>query len=87
MNKKQFLEAFYDAYETGNLASLPLEHFGIPEEELPIKLNNLLQKLHDIRVLRSSCSESHEGEFRIHLPEKEWDEIQELVRELGENRE
>lgn len=40
----------------------------------------LLQKLRDIRVLRSSCSESYEGEFRVHLPEKEWDEIQELVR-------
>ena len=46
--------------------------------------NLLLQKLRDIRVLRSSCSESYEGEFRVHLPEREWDEIQELVRELRE---
>ena len=44
--------------------------------------NLLLQKLRDIRVLRSSCSESYEGEFRVHLPEREWDEIQELVRDL-----
>ena len=44
--------------------------------------NLLLQKLRDIRVLRSSCSESLEGEFRVHLPEREWDEIQGLVREL-----
>jgi len=44
--------------------------------------NLLLQKLRDIRVLRSSCSESYEGEFRVHLPEKEWDEIQELVKVL-----
>jgi hypothetical protein len=44
----------------------------------------LLQKLRDIRVLRSSCSESLEGEFRVHLPEREWDEIQGLVRELME---
>ena len=51
------------------------------------EVKNLLQKLRDIRVLRSSCSESYEGEFRVHLPEKEWDEIQELVRVLRENRE
>lgn len=44
----------------------------------------LLQKLRDIRVLRSSCSESLEGEFRVHLPEREWDEIQGLVKELME---
>ena len=46
------------------------------------ELENLLQKLRDIRVLRSSCSESYEGEFRVHLPEKDWDEIQKLVKEL-----
>ena len=44
--------------------------------------NTLLQKLRDIRVLRSSCSESLEGEFRVHLPEREWDEIQGLVRDI-----
>lgn len=47
------------------------------------ELEHLLQKLRDIRVLRSSCSESNVGEFRVHLPEKDWDEIQKLVRELN----
>lgn len=48
------------------------------------EVNFLLQKLHDVRVLRSSCSDSHEGKFRVHLPEEEWDEIQKLVKELRE---
>lgn len=49
-----------------------------------IEVNFLLQKLHDVRVLRSSCSDSYEGKFRVHLPEEEWDEIQKLVKELRE---
>lgn len=48
------------------------------------EVNFLLQKLHDVRVLRSSCSDSHEGKFRVHLPEEEWDEIQKLAKELRE---
>ena len=48
------------------------------------KVNFLLQKLHDLRVLRSSCSDSIEGRFRVHLDEVEWNEIQKLVKEMKE---
>ena len=51
-----------------------------------IKVDFLLQKLDDLRVLRSSCSDSFEGDFRVHLPEREWDEIQKLVKEMRENK-
>lgn len=44
--------------------------------------NELVLRLSRIRVLRSSCSDSNEGEFRVHLPEKDWNEIQRLVKEL-----
>lgn len=56
----------------------------IERRETVSEVNFLLQKLHDVRVLRSSCSDSHEGKFRVHLPEEEWDEIQKLVKELRE---
>jgi len=46
----------------------------------------LLQKLHDLRVLRSSCSDSNEGDFRVHLHEEEFNEIQKLVKEMREGR-
>ena len=55
-----------------------------PKENNMSKVNFLLQKLHDLRVLRSSCSDSNEGDFRVHLPEKDWDEIQRLVKEMRE---
>jgi hypothetical protein len=50
------------------------------------KVNFLLQKLHDLRVLRSSCSDSNEGDFRVHLHEEEFNEIQKLVKEMREGR-
>lgn len=46
------------------------------------QINLLLQKLKDLRVLRSSCEDSLNGEFRVHLPEKDFDEIMRIVREL-----
>jgi len=51
------------------------------------KIETLLQKLHDLRVLRSSCEDSNEGEFRVHVPEKDFDEIMKLVGEMRVNRE
>ena len=48
------------------------------------KANLLLQKLDNLRVLRSSCSDSIEGRFRVHLDEVEWNEIQKLVKEIKE---
>ena len=50
------------------------------------KVNFLLQKLDDLRVLRSSCSDSNEGDFSVHLCEREWDEIQKLLKEMREGR-
>lgn len=46
------------------------------------KIETLLHKLHDLRVLRSSCEDSNRGEFRVHVPEKEFDEIMKLVGEM-----
>ena len=57
-----------------------------PKENNMSKVNFLLQKLHDLRVLRSSCSDSNEGDFRVHLHEEEFNEIQKLVKELKEGR-
>ena len=57
-----------------------------PKENNMSKVNFLLQKLHDLRVLRSSCSDSLEGEFRVHLHEEEFNEIQKLVKEMREGR-
>ena len=54
----------------------PLFTFNVPI------VNELVLRLSRIRVLRSSCSDSNEGEFRVHLPEKDWDEIQRLVKEM-----
>ena len=54
----------------------PLLGFNVP------LANELVLRLSNIRVLRSSCSDSNEGEFRVHLPEKDWNEIQRLVKEL-----
>ena len=50
------------------------------------KVNFLLQKLHDLRVLRSSCSDSNEGDFMFHRHEEEFNEIQKLVKEMREGR-
>ena len=57
-----------------------------PKENNMSKVNFLLQKLHDLRVLRSSCSDSNEGDFRVHLHEEEFNEIQKLVKEMREGR-
>ena len=57
-----------------------------PSHTVP-KIETLLQKLHDLRVLRSSCEDSNGGEFRVHVPEKEFDEIMKLVGEMRVNRE
>ena len=46
------------------------------------KCNDLFQKITDIRVLRSSCADSFEGMFRVHLPEKEWDGIIDAIEKL-----
>jgi hypothetical protein len=42
----------------------------------------LHQKLDKLLILRSTCSDSYKGKFRVHLPEKEWDEIFTLVKEI-----
>lgn len=44
----------------------------------------ILKKLNEIRVLRTSCPDSIEGEFRVHLPEKDWDEIVALLKKINE---
>jgi len=46
-----------------------VEPFGF---NVPIA-NELVLRLSRVRVLRSSCSDSNEGEFRVHLPERDWD--------------
>lgn len=59
-------------------ANDPLFEFNVP------LANELVLRLSRIRVLRSSCSDSNEGKFRVHLDENDWDEIQRLVKELEE---
>ncbi len=54
----------------------PLFGFNVPIA------NELVLRLSRIRVLRSSCSDSNEGEFRVHLSEREWNQIERLVKEL-----
>ena len=54
----------------------PLFGFNVPIA------NELILRLSRIRILRSSCSDSNEGEFRVHLCEREWNEIERLVKEL-----
>lgn len=44
----------------------------------------LILRLTQVKVLRSSCEDSGEGVFRVHLPEKEWEEIVGLVERLKE---
>lgn len=58
----------------------PLFGFNVPIA------NELILRLSRVRVLRSSCSDSNEGDFRVHLPERDWDEIQRLVKEMREGR-
>ena len=72
--------------EMENLQKILVESMKELRENNMSKVNFLLQKLHDLRVLRSSCSDSNEGDFRVHLPEKDWDEIQRLVKEMREGR-
>ena len=33
----------------------------------------------NLRVLRSSCEDSHDGAFRVHLSEREWDDFNLLL--------
>ena len=47
-----------------------------------ILAQELILRLARIRVLRSSCEDSFEGKFRVHLPEEDWEEIMELVEKL-----
>lgn len=47
-------------------------------------VDELLHKLSSIRVLRSSCRDSIEGIFRVHLPEPEWEEVKDLLEKAKE---
>lgn len=47
------------------------------------KLKELLTAINRARVLRSSCSESGGGMFRVHLPEGEWDAIRRIAEECA----
>lgn len=44
--------------------------------------DQLLRALKNARVLRSSCPSSHDGMFRVHLVETEWDDIVKLVEKI-----
>jgi len=48
-------------------------------------MNELLEKIKKTRVLRSSCEDSGEGKFRVHLIESDWNEIFRLATKLSEN--
>ena len=48
-------------------------------------MNELLEKIKKTRVLRSSCEDSGEGKFRVHLIESDWNEIFRLAAKLSEN--
>jgi hypothetical protein len=43
----------------------------------------LRQAVRDLRVLRSSCADSHDGDFRVHLSEKEFDALCSLAGASG----
>lgn len=58
------------------------EYTGEPDSIIP----QLISRLRAIRVLRSSCADSFDGAFRVHLPEGEWNEIEELVRKYKEEK-
>ena len=47
------------------------------------KIDELISKLKKLRVLRVTCEESGDGKFRVHLVEKEWVEIEELLEQIN----
>ena len=49
-------------------------------------LEILLQKLCKLRVLRSTCEDSNDGSFRVHLNEKEWNDLWKTVESIRGNR-
>lgn len=44
-------------------------------DELKETLSELRKSMRDLRVLRSSCTDSIDGDFRVHLSEKEFDAL------------
>lgn len=44
-----------------------------------LKLRELHDSIDNLRVLRSSCPDSTDGDFRVHLSEKEWDMVTHLM--------
>ena len=67
-----FVEAEYARVNDSDLTrdALALQNAALKAELLSIKSAVL-----NLRVLRSSCPESHDGDFRVHLCEREFDAL------------
>lgn len=44
-----------------------------------LHLRELRDSIDNLRLLRSSCPDSNDGDFRVHLSEKEWDMVTHLM--------
>lgn len=44
--------------------------------------DSIRDAVRNLRVMRSSCADSHNGDFRVHLCEREWDALVEMYDKL-----
>jgi hypothetical protein len=66
-------------YTQANESNLTRDALALQNATLQAKIAGIQAALRDLRVLRSSCDDSNQGDFRVHLCEREWDSFNALV--------
>ena len=67
-----FVEA---EYARANDSDLTRDALALQNAALKADLESLRTAISNLRVLRSSCADSHDGDFRVHLCEREFDAL------------
>jgi hypothetical protein len=67
-----FVEA---EYARANDSDLTRDALALQNAALKADLESLRSAISNLRVLRSSCADSHDGDFRVHLCEREFDAL------------
>lgn len=70
-----------EEYVRVNDSELTRDALALQNAVLKNTLAELRRAVYDLRVLRSSCSDSGDGDFRVHLSEREWDALLLLAKE------
>lgn len=68
--------AFVEAeYARVNDSELTRDALALQNAALKADLESLRSAIDNLRVLRSSCADSRDGDFRVHLCEREFDAL------------